>query len=520
MHPEAFLTCVDCHGGDAQARTKLQAHPPQPSQAGTEDESVAPLGAGLTWRRFVNPMDLRVVERTCGECHADALEELRSSLHGTTAGHLSDGFYEMGLFEEKGSQFAVFDVNGAPREGGAAERFEQIPPFDRKGPQTELGTHYTDLPRKECMQCHLWSQGRAVRGRVGFDGDYRGEGCAACHVPYALDGLSSSSDPTIPKSEPGHVRVHELQAQPPTQACTTCHYGDASIGLAFRGLSQLPPGAPGGPSVPGTTDALLNRVFYLDDPGICPPDVHHERGMHCIDCHTASDVMGDGRLHGQMEHAIEISCEACHGDFEQPSELKTERGTRLRHLERIDDRVVMTSKVTGVRHVVPQVVDVIDPEHHDFNPRAQRAMTGEHGRLECYTCHSSWNVNFLGFHFTRNASLSQLDLLSGKRTPGRVTTQEKVFATWKSFYAGQNESGRIAPYMTGFSTMGSVWDETGELVLDQALPETDGGLSGMTMVHHQTHTNRATARSCVECHRSSATWGMGSPNFRLGRRLA
>ena len=29
-----------------------------------------------------------------------------------------------------------------------------------------------------------------------------------------------------------------------------------------------------------------------------------------------------------------------------------------------------------------------------------------------------------------------------------------------------------------------------------------------------------TARSCVECHRSSATWGLGSPNFRLARQLA
>ena len=42
----------------------------------------------------------------------------------------------------------------------------------------------------------------------------------------------------------------------------------------------------------------------------------------------------------------------------------------------------------------------------------------------------------------------------------------------------------------------------------------------MTMVHHQMHTNRPTARSCVECHRSSATWGLGSVNFRLGRQLA
>jgi hypothetical protein len=116
---------------------------------------------------------------------------------------------------------------------------------------------------------------------------------------------------------------------------------------------------------------------------------------------------------------------------------------------------------------VKQVVDV-PPSHPSYNPRAAAAMTGAHENVECYTCHAGWNVNFLGFHFSRNASLTQLDLLSGKRTPGRVTTQEKVFTTWKVFYAGLNEKGRVAPYLTGFSTMGSVWDASGELVIDQA----------------------------------------------------
>jgi hypothetical protein len=35
--------------------------------------------------------------------------------------------------------------------------------------------------------------------------------------------------------------------------------------------------------------------------------------------------------------------------------------------------------------------------------------------------------------------------------------------------------------------MGSVWDERGELILDQVMPVTARGLSGMTMIHHQPH---------------------------------
>lgn len=517
MHPEADLGCLDCHGGNGDALSKREAHVAAPS-APAGDERVLPLDRDLAWIQFKNPMDLRVAERTCGNCHGDAYRHLLTSLHGTTSGHLSDGYYEMGLSPTRESRYSVFPH--AASADAAASKLVQPPPFQERGPRDQLSTHYTDLPRKECMQCHLWSEGRAVRGRVGFDGDYRGSGCAACHVGYSLDGLSRSSDRSLTHTEPGHPSRHEMTRAPTTQTCASCHYGDASIGLHFRGLSQLPPNAPGGPEVPGTTTQLMNRVFYLDDPAIVPPDVHHEKGMHCIDCHTLGDVMGDGSLPGKMEQAVEISCSACHGSFDEISRLETERGTPLANLRREGEQIVLRSKVDGSDHVVPQAKHILDPTRPEYSSEAARAMTPAHAGVECYTCHAGWNANFLGFHFSRQEQLTQLDLLSGKRTPGRVTTQEKVFSTWKSFYAGRNERGAIAPFLTGFSTMGSVWDESGALLLDQVLPVTAAGLSGMGMIHHQPHSTRPTARSCVECHRSASTWGMGSPNFRLARQLA
>lgn len=522
MHPEAGLSCVGCHGGDGAAKTKEAAHITKPRK-NAEDERVARQDEDLAWRRFANPFDLRVAPQLCGPCHADLVQHLELSLHGTTAGHLSDGFYEVGILREKGSKFSVFPVQARVeperRAPNSIERLLALPAVPAGDART-LSTHFPDLARKECMQCHLWSQGRAVEGRVGFDGDYRGEGCAACHVSYALDGLSSSADQSAVRSEPGHPERHSMSGAPTTQTCTSCHYGDATIGLNFRGLSQLPPGAPGGPEIPGTTAQLLNRQFYLQDPSMTPPDVHHQSGMHCIDCHTLNDVMGDGQLYGSMEDAVEIACTDCHGTFLESSKLRTQRGTPLTHLQRRGERVVLKSKVDGKEHEVTQLIHVLDPKRPEYNERAAQAMTAAHESVECYTCHSAWNPNFLGFHFDRNASLTQLDLLSGERTPGRVTTQEKVFATWKGFYAGRNERGAIAPYLTGFSSMGSFTNEQGERVLDQAMPVTAAGLSGLTMIHHQMHTVRSSARSCVECHRDSSTWGMGSANFHLARQLA
>jgi hypothetical protein len=73
--------------------------------------------------------------------------------------------------------------------------------------------------------------------------------------------------------------------------------------------------------------------------------------------------------------------------------------------------------------------------------------------------------------------------------------------------------------MVGFSTMATVHAEDGSLLLDQEMPVTSAGLSGMTMIHHQPHATTARARRCVECHRSPAAWGYGSVNFRLAREI-
>lgn len=520
IHPGFPLTCVECHGGDAAATDKAAAHV-QPTAPVPGDERVLPRNHDLAWQRFKNPSNLRVAQQVCGDCHGDLVSHLEKSLHATTAGHLGDGYYEHGVTATKRPTFSIFPVRDTDGEipATAVAQTTQVPPFASSGARDDIATHYGDLPRKACMHCHLWSPGRAIDGRLGMDGDYRGEGCAACHVTYADDGRSRSADASIDKREPGHPLQHRFTSAIPTATCTHCHYGDASIGLHFRGLAQLVPGQPAGPEVPGTTDTLQNGTFYLRDPDVTPPDVHHERGMHCIDCHTLADVMGDGNIYPQMDHAVEIECTSCHGTFDRVADLMTQNGRRVRNIEQVGDRFFLVSKVTGARHEVVQVKHVIDPEHADYNAEAALAMTPAHDKLECYACHSAWNVDFFGFHFDRNEQFTQLDLLSGERTPGRVTTQEKVFATFNQLRLGYNHEGRIAPYMVGFSTIGSAHDKNGEPWLWQATPETKAGLSGVTMIPHQPHSVSKTARACVECHRSPATLGLGSVNFRLTREF-
>ena len=525
MHPWAPVTCVMCHGGNADATAKEQAHVAQGRHA-PGDERVVGVGFEPEATRFLDPGNLRAAAQSCGPCHQKAVYDVGHSLHATTSGHLGDGLYENGVVADRHPRVSIFDVRdelpeGTPRPKEAVASLKQIESFQGAGDRDKASTHFTDLPRKNCMQCHLWSKGRAVRGRAGMDGDYRGEGCGACHTPYADDGLSISRDPTIDKYEPGHPRKHEMVRFPTTDACGRCHYGDASIGLSFRGMAQPVPGMPQTPDAPGLHRKRLNGVYYIEDPAATPPDIHHQRGMNCVDCHTRNDVMGDGFLYSRMEDAVETSCEGCHGTADEYATGVTRRGTRLPNLVKkgtaAQPEYFLEGRIDGKQHRVKQSRDVVRPGSADFNAQAVFAMTADHARLECYACHSGWSPNFFGFHFDRNEQFTQLDLISGQRSQGRVTTQEKVFSTFKSFYLGWNSHGRIAPYMVGFSTMATVHDEKGALLLDQALPVTRAGLSGMTMIHHQTHTTTARARLCVECHRAPATFGRGSVNFRLMR---
>src|SRR5580765_6253125 len=72
IHPGYPLTCVACHGGDGAATTKEKAHV-LPKETPPGDERVLPLGQDLAWQQFVNPSNLRVARRVCGDCHDPAV---------------------------------------------------------------------------------------------------------------------------------------------------------------------------------------------------------------------------------------------------------------------------------------------------------------------------------------------------------------------------------------------------------------------------------------------------------------
>ncbi len=524
------LSCVFCHGGNAAETTVELAHV-QPTRPVIMDKTVAPLDYDLRYQQFVNPSNLRVVSDTCGVCHPSQVTTVMKSMMATAAGHYAGGMYLNGVIDSKTPEYATFaitdDDGTVPTEAGAVASLADLIIYDPLNDPSLVSTHFQAVPSQACARCHLWSRGKGFRGAVGADGTYRADGCAACHMVYADDGRSLSADLSIDHVEQGHPKVHRITKAIPTEQCLHCHHRGARIGLSFTGRSQMPPDLPSGPGVVGTTDVRFNGNFHYVDPETNPPDIHGERGMHCIDCHTKADAMGDGNIYGHMDQATKIACQTCHGTPTARASLVDFDNIPLDNVARDPDgRIAVTSKVDGSVHRTFEAMDITDPSSPFYNPVAACAMNGNHlkdnGGLECFACHTSWTPNCFGCHFERNEQLSGLNLMTREMEVGKASTNNKMFVALQQFMLGANSAGRISPYIVGCQPIADVTAPDGSKILDFAMPGTVNGKSGLAMQPVNPHTIRGPGevRTCAECHRAPASLGLGSGNYSLARTHA
>lgn len=367
---------------------------------------------GLQYLQFLNPSDLRVTQlgAGCGQCHqAHATASSRSPI-GSEMGIFSGAFFAAGmenaiaahqnLFQDTAADYAwraasdpthVHDPNNDGRVGSVLEapvwssRATQGPDYLFRNQDfvvanlvndvnpdgsvvsnSRLAKLYQEQVAFTCGDCHLGSSGANNRY-----GDFRPSGCAACHMPYSLDGRSRSNDPNVPKFEPAdpdqiddperaHVRSHRIRGVARTlsngttvegiddHTCAGCHQGSNRMVMQYWGirLDQNEDVRRGFqyPANPVTfeTTRLDTRLFdpvvdnntfngrnhrqYLlkedydgDGRDDTPADVHYDAGMGCVDCHGTVDLHGDvaaannGDIVSRMTHAVTIRCEDCHG---------------------------------------------------------------------------------------------------------------------------------------------------------------------------------------------------------------
>jgi hypothetical protein len=420
-HEVTVLGCSSCHLGNPLAADKGQAH------------------QGIV----KNPGDLRLVERTCGVngCHAIDIPKVKNSLMATNRGILATLLYYWG---EAPDQYGDFSVEELIKSG-----------------KTSLALDYF---RKLCATCHLWKQ----KGDLpGFFGE-KGGGCTACHHQL---------DPKLPTS--GQEKGHPLLSKKiPVENCVRCHNRSGRIGISYTGVYESE--GSGAPIEEGelSSQRLPGDRFYQK----LPPDVHYQKGMACIDCHTRNETMGDGHRYAHFEEQLEVSCRSCH-TVGRPG--FTEKGNPLNNINVKDVKPLLTGKLDGKEHPLqPPLPEVC-------------AYSG-HQRLSCQSCHSTWVPQCYGCHVKQDKAETHLDKLTLKETPGwwsegrsYIRYEQPALGLWNN---------RVMPITPGCQDIVTVQDKEGKM---------ERAFSSLTMAAIDPHTTQRQGRTCVDCHASTKAVGLG-----------
>lgn len=595
------LACIDCHGGDPEATTKETAHPTvtvsfNPATPGVSSPEGRLLrGASLQELdeldpdilMFLNPADYRVVDRTCGSttrgggnCHTRIAQNSVLSTHATLSGQLAGGLYFGGL-TDKSARWAVrattdpFPID-APGYAASLDRLpDDIGAMPGGGPvERAFFAAYGQL----CVECHLAKDGPPTPGK------YTSSGCNACHILTHDDGRPYTTDPTQDFEELGHGAVHRLTNLIPDSQCNRCHHAHLHRGLLAQGVRERsePEGDTGMGGVNTGVEDPEHAVYWSEDNYVryqgghylydkpfpfyvvdedgtndvdeTPPDVHTEKGMGCIDCHTMPEVHGGDHMAVRREFEARVRCESCHGApqkeipaFGLPFQVAISRvggsADNPAAIERAaDGSFVQVGKLDGLDHPVTQIARRVDPADPTFNPRTQMGCllhagsaevraelalryaatpadevdelfpgmpegaalapdVGDRaGRMECFACHNAWTVNCFGCHMVRDDREMGVNQVTGARTPGRVSTHAMSVVP-DALALGFNSRGLISP-MVGTSIFVTHIDAAGNRVVDAAPLRTVDGFEGdgsqHNPVHH--HTVRKLPRDCDGCH--------------------
>ena len=459
--------CIVCHGGNPKQKSKKYAHKGTvkyfKKNEGPKEFYPAP---GSTW----------INKNTCGMCHQEQVNAQMNSLMMTEAGKIQGALWSFGAkngykhdvgnyktqnpedphkrlgtdkYKAYMSKLALMEPQAFPqdmKELPAAPTAEEV----EKDPSLAV---YTYL-RQECLRCHTGSKGRQERG------DYRGIGCASCHVPYSNEGYYEGGDKSINKKEKGHLLVHSIQSSRdakvkvhdveysgiPVETCSTCHNRGKRIGVSYQGLMEKAYNSPYDDHGNGQPKLHTKRYMHMES------DIHFQKGMLCQDCHTSNDMHGDGFLTGANLGAVEVECQDCHGTtkkypWELPlgfgDEFNTTQATgnargvtstvaeylKKGSVEEPRDGYLLTARGNPLVHAVKDGTDIIMhlasgkdikltplkklKETEKLSPKGLLAMdsiSSHTENLECYTCHAAWAPQCYGCHV-------KIDYSGGKQNP-------------------------------------------------------------------------------------------------------
>ncbi len=458
--------CIVCHGGNPMTMVKERAH------RGTVEYFLENKGPktyypapGSTW----------INENTCGMCHQEQVKAQMNSLMMTEQGKIQGALWSFGAKEGYNHTVGTYATKNPedPHKRLGTDAYKQymteLSELEPQGFPSEMTTLpeaptadeiekdpslavYTYL-RQECLRCHTGSKGRAKRG------DFRGIGCASCHIPYSNSGFYEGGDKQISK-EPGHLLVHSIQSSRdakvkvhdveysgvPVETCSTCHNRGKRIGVSYQGLMETEYQATY--DAEGDAQPKLHTKRYLH----MQEDIHYKKGMLCQDCHTSNDMHGDGFLSGANLGAVEIECQDCHGttsaypwelplgysdEFNDTVKSGAPRGTaksvadylKMGYVSEAPEGYILSARGNPITKAVRMgdkiMMHLASGKELELTPLkklkedkklsregvvAMDQIQAHTDELECYTCHATWAPQCYGCHV-------KIDYSGGKQNP-------------------------------------------------------------------------------------------------------
>jgi hypothetical protein len=497
-----FSNCLECHKGIQTISRNHATLSCASCHVKPEDRQ----DTGLKTHAVIirNPSMPSEARTFCGSCHEKEIERVSSSLHSTLAGMINQTRYLWGA--QKSAAPAIF---------GLGEGLQPLPVPDKDTYPDRPALLVDDFLRRRCLRCHIHGEGDHERGL------YRAGGCAACHVPYADDGRYRGEDRAMPKDKGGYPVTHSFTTRITNTQCLHCHNHNYA-GADYAGLFEHDYSSTyDSPVVDGKPASRIYGMHYHH----LARDVHAEKGLWCIDCHQAEDVMGDRKIYSYELEAPMRTCSACHGGF---------GGKRPR-----SDRAVLRS-ADGKRHRIPL-----------FSKKPVAHGIPEHEQVRCSACHAQWAFQDFGLSVVRedasqgykwygltaqgDPSLERIltasmkappdtpvfsrDLITGETKQG-IWSQGWRFRRWELFSLGVDQEKRYTVFRPLHQYFISYIDRLGNTALDSVVPERgDGSGRGWAWAPYVPHTIAPVGRQCDSCHKNAVAVGLG-PAKKKSRDLS
>ena len=469
FHEPSNIGCVVCHLGDPNTSDKDRSHKDMVLIPGNLDDA----------------------EQTCGTCHPNELHKIQHSLMTTNSGLVAVDKY---VFGETDSPDHHFDI--------------------RELAHSKADDHIRDL----CANCHLGAEKQDLGPITELS---RGGGCNACHLNYSeqaeheLAAYLDSNKNTLPSIHPStDINMSDKH-------CFGCHSRSSRISTNYMGWHE---------TLLEEDEVLPDRnLKVFEDKRVYEykgVDVHHSKGLLCIDCHSSHEVMGDGKDYLHEEDAVSLNCSDCHvkdtpntityGELDQESLLvfmhrgyshndremlavKEDAHPLVNTVVETDGEIYLIGKKDGKRHLIKKQGEVC-------------ARDEAHASLSCSSCHSGWAPRCIGCHNTYDNMKQGYDLLDKKMIKG--TWVEHVYEFGSGLPAmgvRTTEGGKhIEPAVPG---MILTIDHSGH-------PEGGNDKKDFTRLYapNAPHTTTSEVRSCTSCHAdaSSIGYGKGKLQYKLG----